>query len=165
MTIRINFRLGVILVAVLAIVVAGVAYAAVQIVPKQVAGSFIVGQVLVSDFILLTSEAPPSTADLTQFEFGTGDIDSDGLFIIPTISFFAQNSGDVQIDMTLVASNVLLNGVPVNTAGFLTLLMGPPGGPLLSSADGNATLLRVGEPAVALEATLQFGGTPEALGL
>ena len=43
--------------------------------------------------------------------------------------------------------------------------MGPPGGPLLSSADGNATLLTVGEPPVALEATLQFGGTPEALGL
>lgn len=89
----------------------------------------------------------------------------EGLFVIPRISFFAQNSGDVQIDMTLVASNVLLNGVPVNTADFLTLLMGPPGGPLLSSADGNATLLTVGGPPVALEATLQFGGTPEALGL
>ena len=115
MTIRINFRLGVILVAVLAIVVAGVAYAAVQIVPKQVAGSFIVGQVQASDFILLTN---PDGTTLTALGFGTGDIDADGFFIIPRIAFFAQNSGDVPIDMTLVASNVLLNGVPVNTAGF-----------------------------------------------
>ena len=162
MTIRLNFRFGVILVAVLAIVVAGVAYAAVQIAPKQVAGSFIVGQVVASDFISLTN---PDITVLTAFDFGTGDIDTGGSFIIPTISFLAQNSGDVPIDMTLVASNVLLNGVPVNTAGFLTLLMGPPGGPLLSSADGNATRLAVGGPPVALEATLKFGGTPEVLGL
>ena len=71
MTIRINFRFGVILVAVLAIVVAGVAYAAAQIVPKQVAGSFIVGKVLVSDFISLTN---PDGTPLTALEFGTGDI-------------------------------------------------------------------------------------------
>ena len=162
MTIRINFRTGVILAAIMAIVVAGVAYAAVQIAPKQVAGSFIVGQVVASDFISLTN---PDTTVLTAFDFGTGDIDTGGSFIIPTISFLAQNSGDVPIDMTLVASNVLLNGVTPTTAGFLTLLMGPQGGTLLSSADGNATRLSVGAVPLALEATLQFGGTPEALGL
>ena len=76
MTIRLNFRTGVIFVAVLAAVVAGVAYAAVQIAPKQVAGSFIVGQVQASDFILITNL---DGSTLTALGFGTGDIGPDGL--------------------------------------------------------------------------------------
>ena len=169
MTIRLDFRSGVILIAVLAIVVVGVAYAAVQIAPKQVGGSFIVGKVTVSDLpdhISLTNEAPPSTGALTTFEFGTGDLQPNGTFkTIQRIPFFAAASGDVHVSLTLEASDVKVNGLAVNTADFLTLVMGPAGGTLTSSADGNAQILLIGANPLALEATMELGGSAAQLGL
>ena len=169
MTLRLNFRSAVILVAVAAIVVVGVAYAAVQIAPKQVGGSFIVGKVTVSDLpdhISLTNEAPPSTSVLTTFEFGTGDLQPNGTFkTIQRIPFFAAASGDVHVSLTLVASDVKVNGINVGTSDFLTLLMGPAGGTLLSSADGNAQILLKGASPLALEATMELGGSAAQLGL
>ena len=84
MTIRLNLRTGAILIAALAVLVAGIAYAATQI-QRGLPGSYIIGQVQTADAtILLYKKCPPSTGDLKELNFGIVDIDAFGTFVNPT---------------------------------------------------------------------------------
>ena len=77
------------------------------------------------------------------------------------------NSGSVSFNLILVATDVVVKrgGSTILTGdGILSLLMGPAGGTLLSSAD-HATLIVPGDTPVALEAGIEFLQTPQALGL
>ena len=62
MTIRLNLRTGLILLAALAILVAGIAYATTIISQRQVPGSVILGKVQSAGPILLFSQITPSRA-------------------------------------------------------------------------------------------------------
>ena len=168
MLIRLNLRAGLILLAALAILVAGVAYATTVISQRQVPGSLILGQVQAIGPILLYSQITPSSADLTQLAFDSGDIDSSGSFVTPPREpFWAANSGSVPFNLILVATDVVVKrggNTILSGDGILSLLMGPAGGTLHSSAD-HATLIAPGDPPVALEAGIEFLRTPQDLGL
>ena len=82
-TIRLNLKSVVILIVVTLLVAAGIAYAAMQI-TREVKGSFAVGDVQTTDeTMLLYSRIEPSTADLTELNFGTVDVDAFGFFVTP----------------------------------------------------------------------------------
>ena len=168
MLIRLNLRMGLILLAALAILMAGVAYAATVISQRQVSGSLILGQVQAIGPILLYSQITPSSADLTELAFDTGDIDSSGSFVTPPREpFWAANRGSVPFNLILVATDVVIKrggNTILSGDGILSLLMGPAGGTLRSSAD-HATLINTGGQPVALEAGLTFLRTPQDLGL
>ena len=168
MLIRLNLRTGLILLAALAILVAGIAYAATVISQRQVPGSVILGNVQAAGPITLFSQIVPSSADLTVLAFGTGDIDSSGSFVTPLRKpFWAANSGSVPFNLILVATDVVVKrggNTILSGDGILSLLMGPAGGTLLSSAD-HATLIVSGDPPVALEAGIEFLQKPQDLGL
>ena len=154
MTIKLNLRTGVILLAALAILIGGIAYAASQI-SRGVSGSFIVGQVqTAAGTILLYSQITPSSADLTSVNFGTGDIDAFGNFAtISTIPFWAANGGGVPFNLTVQATDVEVSrsGSPIATgSGILTLQMGPAGGALVKYPDHATTIATGGDP-VAME--------------
>ena len=167
MLIRLNLRAGLILLAALAILVAGVAYATTVISQRQVSGSLILGQVQALGPILLFSQITPSSADLTGLAFA-GDIDSSGSFVTPPREpFWAANSGSVPFNLILVATDVVVKrggNTILSGDGILALLMGPAGGTLLSSAD-HATLIDPGDPPVALWAGIEFLQAPQDLGL
>ena len=167
MPIRLNLRTGLILLAALAILVAGVAYASTVISQRQVPGSLILGQVQALGPITLFSQITPSSADLTQLAFA-GDIGSSGSFVTPPREpFWAANSGTVPFNLILVATDVVVKrggSAILSGDGILSLLMGPAGGTLLSSA-GHATLIVPGDPPVALEAGIEFLQAPQELGL
>ena len=168
MLIRLNLRTGLILLTVLAVLVEGIAYAATVISQRQVPGSLILGNVQAAGPIRLFSQIEPSSADLTVLDFGTVDINSVGSFATPPRKpFWAGNSGSERFDLILVATDVVVKrgGVTIISGdGILSLLMGPAGGTLLSSAD-HATLIDPGDPPVALEAGIEFLRTPQELGL
>ena len=117
--------------------------------------------------ITLFSQITPSSADLTQLAFA-GDIGSSGSFVTPPREpFWAANSGTVPFNLILVATDVVVKrggNTILSGDGILSLLMGPAGGTLLSSA-GHATLIIPGDPPVALEAGIEFLRTPQELGL
>ena len=117
MTLKLNLRTGAFLVAALAILLGGIAYGAMQI-SRNVQGSFVIGQVQTTDkTILLRNQGPPSTADLVQLDFGTGDIDAFGFFVTPpTVPFWASNGGGVPFELTVALVDVRINDVPT-TAG------------------------------------------------
>ena len=168
MLIRLNLKMGLILLAALAILTAGVAYATAVISQRQVPGSLILGQVQAIGPILLFSQITPSSADLTELAFDTGDIDSSGSFVTPPREpFWAANSGSSPFNLILVATDVVVKrggSTILSGDGILSLLMGPAGGTLHSSAD-HATLINTGGQPVALEAGLTFLRTPQELGL
>ena len=145
--------------------VVGVTYAASQIQREDIGGSFVVGRVLTpQETILLYSELGPSTSDLVELDFGTGDLDAFGFFLgDPRVPFWAQNGGAVPFDLIAQATDVTVNGEPVS-GDILVLLMGPAGGEMLPAPD-NAITIGTGDPPVALEAELAFLGTPAELGI
>ena len=167
---RLNLRTSAIIVAVIAIAIAaGIAYA-LQIQRDDIQGSFAIGQVQTAqDTILLYEEAPPSAADLVALNFGTGDIDAFGSFVTPpTVPFWAANGGGTPFELTLVATNIVLQrsgtGDTPLTGDILSLLMGPEGGELLPALDHSITL-SPGDPPVALRAGLKLLKTPGELGV
>ena len=81
MTIRLAPRTVIVLAAILAVIVAGIAYAA--IVSREVAGTFVMGQVQTNEqTLLLYSQIDPNVG-LTELNFGVGDIDAFGFLKTP----------------------------------------------------------------------------------
>ena len=154
-----------VLIAIILLLVAGITYAATQIQRDDIGGSFVVGSVLTpQETILLYDELGPSTSDLVELSFGTGDFDAFGFLLgESTVLFWAQNGGGVAFNLTAEATDVSINGVP-STGGVLSLLMGPAGGDLLPAPE-NAVTIGPDEAPVALEAGLTFLGTPAELGI
>ena len=77
-----TFKRGFALLTVILLFVVGVTYAASQIQREDIGGSFVVGRVLTpQETILLYSELGPSTSDLVELDFGTGDLDAFGFFL------------------------------------------------------------------------------------
>ena len=130
MTISLNLRTGLILMAALAVLVVGITIVVAQIVQRAVPGSYIIGNVQTSEeTILLFSEAPPSTADLPELEFGTGDIDAFGFFITPPrVHFWAANGGQVPFFLILATRNVVITrgGSPVASSECLVTIPSAP---------------------------------------
>ena len=89
-----NVKTALIAFGVLLIVGLGIAYA-IEI-QRGVGGSVIVGRVeTVDETILLYREAPPSTADLTELNFGTADVTAFGFFrSLVRIPVWVKNGGD-----------------------------------------------------------------------
>ena len=166
---RLSVKAGLALVAALAVVVAGVVYAA-SLISRNLGGSFAIGTVQTAeDTILLYSQLDPDV-DLTELGYGVGDIDAFGSFLpIAPIQFFAANGGGTPFGLTLRAVDVEINGTPAGD-DVLTLLMGPPepAGPSaqdLLPAPQHFTVIPVGGDPVALEAQLEFLASPDGLGL
>ena len=66
-----------VLIAIILLLVAGITYAATQIQRDDIGGSFVVGKVQTpQETILLYDELGPSTSDLVELSFGTGDFDA-----------------------------------------------------------------------------------------
>ncbi len=160
-----TFKRGFALLTVILLFVVGVTYAASQIQREDIGGSIVVGRVLTpQETILLYSELGPSTSDLVELDFGTGDLDAFGFFLgDPRVPFWAQNGGAVPFDLIAQATDVTVNGEPVS-GDILVLLMGPAGGEMLPAPD-NAITIGTGDPPLALEAELAFLGTPAELGI
>ena len=154
-----------VLIAIILLLVAGITYAATQIQRDDIGGSFVVGKVQTpQETILLYDELGPSTSDLVELSFGTGDFDAFGFLLgESTLLFWAQNGGGTPFDLTAQAVDVNINGAPA-TGDILVLLMGPAGGELLPSPE-NVIAIGTGDPPVALEAGLAFLGTPAELGI
>ena len=110
-----TFRFGLALAIALAILALGIAYA-LQI-QRGVSGSVIIGRVQTAqETLLLYSQSPPNTADLTQLNFGTVDVNAFGLFTSPPqVSIWVENGGDVPFVVRLQATDVRVNNVPVAT--------------------------------------------------
>ena len=149
-----TYKRGFALLTVILLFVVGVTYAASQIQREDIGGSFVVGRVLTpQETILLYSELGPSTSDLVELDFGTGDLDAFGFFLgDPRVPFWAQNGGAVPFDLIAQATDVTVNGGPVS-GDILVLWMGPAGGEMLPAPD-NAITIGTGDPSVALEAEL-----------
>ena len=126
MTIRLTLKTGIVLAGMVLLLSAGIAYA-LQIQRDDIEGSFAIGEVQTAqDTILLYSQIEPSTADLTELSFGSGDIDAFGFFVTPPrIPFWAANGGGIPFELTVEAINVELNGTPL-TGDVLSLIVGPP---------------------------------------
>ena len=109
-----SFRGGLVIVAVAAFVALGVAYA-VQI-QRGVTGAVIIGRVQTAEeTLLLYSEPPPRTVDLTQLTFGTVDINAFGLFTVPPrIPAWIGNGGDLPFGVRVQVVDVEINDVPVS---------------------------------------------------
>ena len=154
-----------VLIAIILLLVAGITCAATQIQRDDIGGSFVVGKVQTpQETILLYDELGPSTSDLVELSFGTGDFDAFGFLLgESTLLFWAQNGGGTPFDLTAQAVDVNINGAPA-TGDILVLLMGPAGGELLPSPE-NVIAIGTGDPPVALEAGLAFLGTPAELGI
>ena len=100
MPIWLNLKTGLILLAALSILLAGIAYATTVISQRQVPGSLILGQVQALGPISLFSQITPSSADLTALAFDTRDIESSGSFVTPPREpFWAANSGTAPFNL------------------------------------------------------------------
>ena len=164
MTFRLNLRTGIILVAVLAVIGAGIAYGATQI-SRGVGASLVIGQIQTTDeTILLRGQAPPSTADLAELDFGAGDIDAFGFFVTPPrVPIWASNGGGVPFKLTVGTTDLNINGV-LASADALSLLVGAVGEELVST-EQFVRLIRPDDPPMALEAGLKFLKSPQELGI
>lgn len=130
MTIRLNLRSGIVLVAVLVVIGAGIAYAAARI-SREVTGAFVVGNVQTTDeTILLYSQLEPLTA-LEEILIPTEDVDAFGFFVNrPRVPFWVANGGGVGFELTVMGVAVeVIRGNEVIAAGedILSLVMGPAG--------------------------------------
>ena len=158
---------GAALVAALVVIALGVAYA-IEI-RRGVGSSVLIGKVkTVDETILLFSEAPPSTAGLTELEFGNVDIDTFG-FVADTVRvpFWAANGGAqpflLRIDVTQV---VLLRageadrnlGTDALELVVVTMARGTPLG-------HRGMVMSPGWPPAALEASIRLLKSPEELGI
>ncbi len=101
MTIRLNLRSGIVLVAVLAVIGTSIAYAA-GLISREVSGAFVVGNVQTTDeTILLYSQQDPLTA-LEEVLIPTEDVDAFGFFVNqPSVPFWAANGGGVPFELTV----------------------------------------------------------------
>ena len=83
------------LVAVLVIIAVGITYAG-QI-QRGIGGSLIIGRVqTVDETIRVYRQITPVTADLTELNFGTADLNAFGLFTpLLTFPLWVENGGDV----------------------------------------------------------------------
>ena len=109
----ISFRVGLFAAATLAMLAFGIAYA-LQI-QRGVSGAVIIGRVQTAEeTLLLYSQPPPNTAELTQLNFGTVDVNAFGLFTSPPlVSIWVENGGDTPFFVRLQATDVEINGEPV----------------------------------------------------
>ena len=116
MTKVLTFRKVLLFAAVVMIVAVGIAYA-VEI-QRSVGGSLVVGRVeTAEETILLYSRITPTTADLTEFNFGTADVTAFGLFRQrPSIPVYVKNGGDVTFALAVEVTDVRVNGTPVGNA-------------------------------------------------
>ena len=169
MTMRLTIKTGIVLAGIVLLLSAGIAYA-LQIQRDDIEGSFAIGEVQTAqDTILLYSQIEPSTGDLTELAFGSGDIDAFGFFVTPPrIPFWAANGGGIPFELTLEATDIVLHrpgtGDTPLTGDMIALLMGPSGGELLPSPD-HATLMNSGGEPVALEAGLRVARHPSRSGV
>ena len=107
-----KFRSALFLLAVLVIIGVGITYA-VQI-QRQVSGSVVIGTVeTVDDTILVWKSIAPTKEPLTNFEFGTGDINAFGLFkALPLIPVWVENGGDIPFGLGVGLVEVRVDGNP-----------------------------------------------------
>ena len=112
------------LIGVALVLIAGVAYAATRI-SRNVGGTVVVGTVQTTEeTLLLYSQIEPSTADLTEMNFETVDVDAFGFFTqAPRVMFWAENGGGVPFVMRLETTDVKINGQPAPD-GSLVLTVG-----------------------------------------
>ena len=139
-----NPRTGLLVAGALILVAVGIVYA-IEISRDDIQGLFVLGTVQTpEETIRLFREGPPSTADLVELNFGTGDLDAFGFFLPRRgVPFWAANSGGAQFLLTVQATNVAItrNGVPIKTgSGIIGLLMGPAGGKLLLAPNHGTVL-------------------------
>ena len=157
-----NVKTALIAFGVLLIVGLGIAYA-IEI-QRGVGGSVIVDRVeTVDETILLYREAPPSTADLTELNFGTADVTAFGFFrSLVRIPVWVKNGGDEAFRLIIKAADVGINGSPVS-GDILSILLAEPGGALLPATLRGPTInsgdLRP------LEVGLRLSKAPEELGI
>ena len=109
----VSFRVGLFAAATLAMLALGIAYA-LQI-QRGVSGAVIIGRVQTAEeTLLLYNQPPPNTADLTQLNFGTVDVNAFGLFTSPPqVSIWVENGGDIPFAVRLQVTDVEINGGPV----------------------------------------------------
>ena len=159
---RLTLKAWTVLVTAAMLATLGIVYALE--ISRPVAGSVMIGQVqTVDETLLVYSQITPSTADLSELDFGVVDINAFGLFNKPgTIPLWVGNGGEVPFEISLVTADLAVNGTLV-TGDMLTLLLGPPEGVLLPSPD-HATMINPGK-VVSFEAGLVFLDAPDALGI
>ena len=126
MTIRLNLKVGIILLGTLAILAGGVAYAVTQI-SRDVNSSFVIGRVQTEgETILLYSQIDPPT-DLSELNFGTVDVDAFGFFKTALgVKFWVENGGAEPFTMTVLVKDVKINGEQAPDS--LALELARPGG-------------------------------------
>ena len=95
MTNRLNRKTWLVLASVVLFLTAGIVYAVTQI-SRDISGTFVVARIQTADeALLLFSQIAPSSGDLTELNFGSGDVTALGFFVTPArIPFWAGN-GDV----------------------------------------------------------------------
>ena len=153
MTFTLNPKAAMAFLGLAFLVASGVVYATV--INRDVPGSFVIGQVLTAeDTILLYEQIQTSSADLTEVNFGTLEIDAFGNIVAPpTVLFWAANGGSTPFQLTVETVDVEVNGAPV-LGDIFALLLGPTGGELRSSPDHGVYISPDGLPAPEYGVTL-----------
>ena len=155
-----RFR-GTALIAALVVIALGVAYA-IEI-RRDLGGSLLIGKVqTVDETVLLYREAPPSTADLEELNFGSVDIDAFGFFAAPVkVPFWAANGGGVPFHLRVDVADVVLQRPGTGDTDLggaaLEFVVTPDFGA------GDARILQPDDPPVELEAGLRFLKSPQEL--
>ena len=158
MIIKLNLKTGAILVAALAILGAGIAYATTQI-SRDVSGTFIVGQVQTTDdTIQLYSQIDPAIG-LSELDFGSEDIDAFGSFVErPRVEFWAANGGGTAFELRVKIKEVPVtrDGNPVTTEQeIFSATLGPASTETQRISNPGVVFEPNDEP-VKMEVTLQF---------
>ena len=161
-----SLKSGIVLLGALAILTAGIVYAATQFFDRAVGATFLVSHVQTTDeFILLYSQIVPTTADLAAVEFGASDVDIFGELATPsTADFFADNGGSKAFKLTVEPADVTINGVP-ESGDVVAVSMGPAGGALLPAPDHAVLLGTNSDDPVPLELGFKLLKGPIELGL
>ena len=103
-----RFKIGMVAVAVVLLLVAGVAYAVT--IERSVSGVAAIGQAQsVDDTVLLWSDLGPPKTALTVVDFGTLDIDAFGnMQAPPLVQAFVENGGGTPFLLTVEARNIMV---------------------------------------------------------
>ena len=166
MNIGINPKSGIILVALITLLIGGLAYALST--QRTISGSAVVGQVQTGEDTILLWESLDPKVPLEEVPFGSLDIDAFGNLQTPArFPVWVENGGGTPFTLTVEATNIMVTMPATGAApmdGALRMLFGPAGGNLRPAPDHDVMIEPGAENIFAGELSLEFLKTPEELG-